>query len=395
MTNIKNVSDLRGTGSLMISAIIGATKIIEDLHHTILNLAGKLSVLHLTKGITEPIYRNIHAVCKYFDGGGIDTVLNKVVPLFVKKVSVRETVLSILNGVLGDYLAASNNPLTISMQLRRNGEPLSMDDKLFSNLESGSKLALMIHGACMNDLHWNKRGHDHGADLARDMGYIPIYLYYNTGLHISENGKLLSNLMETFINKLPQPIEIVIIAHSMGGFVSRSACHYGKLDGHTWLNYLRKLVFLGTPHHGSPLERWGNRIDLLLEKSPYSIPFSRLGKIRSAGVTDLRYGNLLDNDWKGRDRFKKSGDIRVSVPLPDGVQCYTMAVTIVRKSNNIGDNFIGDGLVTLNSALGCHENTDLKLLFPENHQWIGRNMNHMDFLNQSEVYETIKRWLKE
>ena len=109
----------------------------------------------------------------------------------------------------------------------------------------------------------------------------------------------------------------------------------------------------------------------------------------------MRYGNLLDDDWKGRDRFEHSGDSRVAVPLPDGVQCYAIAATIVKESSKIGDHLIGDGLVTLNSALGRHENADLNLSFPETHQWVGRDMNHLDLLNQPEVYETIKHWLKD
>ncbi|MBF0234721.1 MAG: hypothetical protein HQK65_17015, partial [Desulfamplus sp.] len=108
MATIKNVSSLRGTGRLTIAAIIGIIDIIEDLHYTIASLAGKLGALYLAKGIPGLIYRNIRAVFRYFDGDGIDTVLDKVVPIFVKKASVRETALSILNGVLGDYLAASN-----------------------------------------------------------------------------------------------------------------------------------------------------------------------------------------------------------------------------------------------------------------------------------------------
>jgi hypothetical protein len=142
------------------------------------------------------------------------------------------------------------------------------------------------------------------------------------------------------------------------------------------------------------LERAGNWIDIILEISPYSAPFSRLGKIRSAGVTDLRYGNILDEDWKGRDRFEYSGDRRIAVPLPDGLKCYTIAATTSEKSSILGDKLIGDGLVTLNSALGRHKKADLNLLFPETHQWIARDMNHLDLLNHLEVYETIKHWLE-
>ena len=184
-----------------------------------------------------------------------------------------------------------------------------------------------------------------------------------------------------FINRLPKPVELVVIAHSMGGLVSRSACHYGQVEGHSWLNHLRKMVFLGTPHHGAPLERAGNWVDILLEISPYSAPFSRLGKIRSAGVTDLRYGNILDEDWKERDRFNCRGDHRSAAPLPEGLQCYTIAAATGKKSSMLGDKVIGDGLVTLDSALGRHKNAELNLSFPKTRQWIARDMNHMDLLS--------------
>lgn len=142
------------------------------------------------------------------------------------------------------------------------------------------------------------------------------------------------------------------------------------------------------------MEQGGNRIDNFLEISPYSKPFSRLGKIRSAGITDLRYGTLLDEDWMGRDRFEASDDRRTPVPLPAGVLCYTIAATIGKESSKLGDGLIGDGLVPLNSALGCHKNPDLTLLFPETHQWIARNMKHLDLLNHPDIYKTIKKWLK-
>jgi hypothetical protein len=399
MAKANNGSDLRGAGRLTIDAVRGITDLIEDLHQTIASGAGMPGSQdqQRTAGLTGMVYRNVRAVSGLV-GGGIDAVLGPLVSLFGEKDAVpgRAAVVAALNGILGDHLAAAQNPLTISMQLRRNGMSLSGDDRSFSRAiqEAGGKLALLVHGACMHDLQWNRQGHDHGAALARDLGYLPIYLHYNTGLHISENGRIFSELMETFLNQVPHPIDLVIVAYSMGGLVSRSACHYGNLDGHHWLKHLRKLVFLGTPHHGAPLERGGNWIDTLLEISAYSAPFSRLGKIRSAGLTDLRYGNLLDDDWKGRDRFAHSGDSRAAVPLPDGVQCYAIAATIVKEASTVGGDFIGDGLVTVNSALGRHENADFNLQFPKTHRWVGRDMNHLDLLNQPEVYKNIKQWLK-
>jgi pimeloyl-ACP methyl ester carboxylesterase len=398
MANIKGESDIRGAGNLTLDAIAGITDLVEAMHHTISSLGGILgeSNQNRTTGITGLVYRNIRTVSGLV-GGSIDLLLKQFSSLLGEKCSSpeREVVLAALNGVLGDHLAARNNPLAIPMQFRLNGVPLAMGDQAFKQLvrQSDGKIALMVHGSCMNDLLWNRQGHDHGTALANDLGYLPVYLHYNTGLHISQNGREFANLIEVFFNQLPLPIELVIIAHSMGGLVSRSACHYGKVAGHSWLNHLLKIVFLGTPHHGASLERAGNWIDIILEISPYSAPFSRLGKIRSAGVTDLRYGNILDEDWKGRDRFEYAGDHRSAVPLPEGLQCYTIAATTSKESSMLGDQLIGDGLVTLNSALGRHKNADLNLLFPETHQWIARDMNHMDLLNHSEVYETIKQWL--
>jgi len=397
-SNPNNLStDLRGAGHLTIEAISAITDIVESLHHTITSFSGILGEpdQNRTKGITGMVYRNIRTVTELV-GGGIDVLLDQLSLMLDETNSspAREAVLSALNGVLGDHLVSRNNPLAIPMQFRRNGKPLN--DQAISEAvqQSKGKLAMMVHGSCMNDLQWKRQGHDHGKALFHDLGFVPIYVHYNTGLHISENGRKFSDLLETIINQSPQPIELSIIAHSMGGLVSRSACHYGKISGHTWLNHLRKLVFLGTPHHGAVLEKGGNFIETILEISPYSAPFSRLGKIRSCGLTDLRYGNVVDDDWKGRGRFDLSGDHRIPVPLPEGVQSYSLAATTCKKRNKLTDDVIGDGLVTLRSALGHHKNAELNLLFPESHKWVGQNMNHMDLLSHPEVYKTIKKWLK-
>jgi hypothetical protein len=391
-------TDLHGAGRLAIDAVIGVTHIAESLHRTITSLPGVLgpSDQNRTKGITGMVYRNIRTVTKTV-GNGIGFLLDRPGSMLGKQDAApsqrREALISALNGVVGDHLVAAENPLAVSMQFRRNGKPLSEQALLEMIQQSDGRIAIMVHGSCMNDLQWHRQGHDHGAALATDLGFMPLYVHYNTGLHISENGRKLSHLLERTIAQSPKPIALFMVTHSMGGLVSRSACHYGKTSGHAWLNHLRKLVFLGTPHHGSPLEKCGNWIDRFLEISPYSAPFSRLGKIRSCGITDLRYGSVLEDDWKGCDRFKFRGNQRIPVPLPEGVACYAIAASTRKKSKKF-KTLMGDGLVTTSSALGRHKNAEFNLSIPPSHQWIGRNMNHMDLLNHPEVYETIKKWLE-
>jgi hypothetical protein len=142
------------------------------------------------------------------------------------------------------------------------------------------------------------------------------------------------------------------------------------------------------------MERGGNWIDTILGRSRYTAPLSRLGKIRSAGITDLRHTYLLDEDWHGRDRFARAGGHHKALPLPQGVKCYAIAATTGKQAGDLKDRLIGDGLVPLDSALGRHQEAGRNLSFPESRQWIGYEMGHLDLLSRSEVYERIRRWLE-
>ncbi len=390
------VDDLRGATRLAVEATRSVTDLVEAMHH---GIAGGPSILGRpldapTRFFTKPIYGSIRGVTRLV-GAGIDAALAQLAPLLGGREPglEREAVLAVLNGVLGDYLAESGNPLAIEMRLRDGGHPLELDRQALRLAfpQAGGKLLVLVHGSCLNDRQWARLGHDHGAALARDLGFTPVYLHYNSGLHVSANGRAFAALLEALAAAWPTPIdELVIIAHSMGGLVSRSACHSGEAAAHTWRRRLRKLVCLGSPHHGAPLERGGHFVDLLLGISRYSAPLARLGKIRSAGVTDMRFGNVLDEHWEGRDRFAHAHDVRTPLPLPAGVQCYAIAAT---KEHATGGKRQGDGLVPVDSALGRHAKPELTLGFPEAHQWIARGMDHLDLLGRAEVYATIRSWL--
>ena len=397
-------ADLRGVAQLATQATSGVTRIAEGVHQSVWRTMGVPGGKELgqTGGITGLVYQSIQGVTQLV-GKGLDGLLSKLEPLLKSAVDgdvptpEREAVLAALNGVIGDSLVASGNPLATPMSLRYQGAALDWQ-ALPPMPEATGKVVLLIHGLCMNDLQWQSSGAtlagNHGATLAAELGYTPIYVRYNTGLHTSQNAHELSRKLEQLLAHWPTPLdELTVIGHSMGGLMMRGALHYARADGLRWPGVLKQIVFLGTPHHGAPLERAGNWIDVILGSTPYSAPFAKLGQLRSAGITDLRYGHLLDLDWQGHDRFRREPDSRQRLPLPEGVTCFAVAATLAAKRSALADRLIGDGLVPLYSALGEHDDPTRTLQFAKANRMIAYRTNHMALLSSPAVTQQIVAWL--
>ena len=353
-------SDLRAASRLAVQATLGLTDLVENLHHNIARVAPPLGAVSMapTSGITGLVYRSIRGVARLV-GGSLDALLGQVDALLGPGAAdaspKREAVIAALNGVLGDHLAATHNPLAITMNMR-------------GPAAHGNRTLIMVHGLCMNPQQWQRGGHDHGAVLAAEGGFTPRYLHYNSGLSVASNGALLADLLRD----MPEPPrELVILAHSMGGLVARSACHQAQQRGDDWPGRLKKMVFLGTPHHGAALERGGHALDVILGASPYTAAFSRLSQLRSAGITDLRHGRVFGDE---------------PVPLPAGVSCFAAA-------GELGPGLIGDGLVSVNSALGRHRQASRRLNFEPARQWVGKGIGHLDLLSHPQVLAQLRAWL--
>lgn len=279
------------------------------------------------------------------------------------------------------------------MQFRHQGKAIALEKKSFEATypNINGKILLMVHGSCGNDIQWTRKEHNHGECLAEESGQTLVYLRYNSGLHISSNGRMFSELLEELVSNWPVPVEeMTIISHSMGGLITRSAVHYGEQAQHRWTENLKSIVFLGTPHQGAILERVRNYLHVILAALPYAKPFARLAKIRSAGVTDLRYGNLVDEDWQGDNRFEINGDQRQFVPLPNDVACYCIAGVIGEEGSC---ETVGDGLVDVKSAFGQQKISAKNLEFEEGDTWIAYQTTHLDLLSNPEIYTKIKAWL--
>ncbi len=411
MKRARAMSDLRGFSRLAVEATMAMTDLVEEVHRSVTTVpeAGAPGPARprRMRGITGFVYRTIRTITHWV-GHSVDGGLAQLQPLLLAPAAEipaapaaaapvsphRDAVLAALNGVLGDHLEATRNPLAIPMQFRRAGVELD------PRKERGSRILLLVHGLCRSDLGWLRKGHDHGAILAAALGFAPVYLHYNSGRPVATNGRELAMRLESLVADWSEPVsEIAVVAHSMGGLVMRSACHVAECEGLAWRDRLRRIVFLGTPHHGAPLERGGNWVTLALDRSSYTAAFARLGRIRSAGITDLRFGHVLP--LRERDRFAPGRGLGDRLPLPEGVACFAIAATLAKGpaaaplpgAVAAARSVLGDGLVPVASALGDDADPERSLALPPAHRFVAYGTSHLDLLSRSDVCDQIRSWL--
>jgi pimeloyl-ACP methyl ester carboxylesterase len=310
-------------------------------------------------------------------------------------------VVSALNGVFGDTLARRRNALTLDMTVRRQGRDVELTranlKRAFPNAKP--KLVIFVHGLCETDEAWNgfparpaARRATYGHRMEVELGYTPIYLRYNTGRHISENGRDLAELLQNLVAAWPTDVhELVLIGHSMGGLVSRSACHYGL--GSACVARVHHVFTLGTPHRGAPLERAANAASAALVRLPETRPIARALNLRSSGIKDLRYGYLVDECWMDQDCDAYLRDTSREIPFLATARHYFICATLTREASATAGRIIGDLLVLRPSAWAQEPRTK-RLQFPIEHYYHLGNANHFDLLNHPAIFDQMRRCLQ-
>jgi pimeloyl-ACP methyl ester carboxylesterase len=307
--------------------------------------------------------------------------------------------LGILNGYLGDALAARESDLALEMTVRDRGADLPLDPPALALAlpDAAPRMAIFVHGLGETDASWRLRADatrpGYGVRLQRELGYTPLELRYNTGRHISDNGRELARVLEALHDAWPVPVEeIVLVGHSMGGLVARSACHYGERDGHAFTGAVRHVFCLGAPHLGAPIEKAFNALGWALAKVPETRPLARLVNVRSAGIKDLRYGACIEEDWCGCDPDELLTDRCHDVPFLPRARFYFVAATISRRLGDPAGAMLGDLLVRVPSASGSGRGRRIPFAIENGHRLDG--LTHFDLLNHPAVYEQIRAWLQ-
>ena len=341
--------------------------------------------------------------------------------------------LPVLNGALGNQLATRFDPRAIRMSFRRGGHDVAVAD--LGLAEPHQKTVVYVHGLMGDELIWQTGFGDapgsrrYGPRLAVETRSRALYLRFNSGLHLSENGRELHRLLTELVNAWPNAIgELVLVGHSMGGLVIRSAGYYGsQLSAESeessiaptaaavseenqlltpnaqiltqqvpWLVHLRSVFLIGTPNDGSWLEQNSHFTARLLERINL-FPTRFLSKAlnqRSNGIKDLRYSILVDEDWQDAHANDLTPPRTPVPPLP-GVRYHILMGSWLRATRPSAlREYFGDGLVGHGSARG-HATFGDEAALPTGasvRTAVFNQQHHGGLLTHPEVFQYLKHW---
>ncbi|MBV9290913.1 MAG: alpha/beta fold hydrolase, partial [Frankiales bacterium] len=261
--------------------------------------------------------------------------------------------------------------------------------------------AVFVHGLCETDASWRLGARDHyggsrsthGSRLRDDAGLTPVFVRYNTGRHVCDNGDDLESLLDDLVGGWPVPVtSLTLVGHSMGGLVVRAACHTATERGRSWVSLVRRIVYLGSPHLGAPLEVGVTKLVAALRRLPETAPVADALATRSVGIKDLRYGDIRGSDWADVDDLDAWRDEPSDcAPLLESAEHFYIGATIGRRNDTFAARVIGDALVPWSSASGTGRRRRLALDIDRGRHLGG--LHHFDLLNHPRVYAVLRGWL--
>lgn len=389
-----------GLAQLTTTGAVEITEIVESIHsEIILRPLGRFNEDHLRRWQQGLIRKAYNVVRQGMNHVG-NSITQNGVRLYRKSLKKQDRrilpdklkmLANVLNGMLGNHLVTRNNPLAVPMMLYdRYGQPFGT--------EVCGRVVILCHGLCLSYLSWYPTESDSlGEKVALSQPKSTVlYLDYNTGRRISENGHCLDQLLHELVENNPDITQIDLVGYSMGGLVSRSALFYGELHDSSWVDRVGNLITVGTPHQGAGLERISHHILDIIGNVPFAGSLSKMGNIRSAGIIDLRHGSIRDADWKhllSRDVLPE--EFRHPARLPTHIHTFLIAGSIAEGVyDSKASNWVGDGLVTIESALGESEG-EHDLLVPDGHKAVFYGINHLNLQDDSRVHEQVVFWLND
>jgi pimeloyl-ACP methyl ester carboxylesterase len=392
-------AELRAAGQLGGHALAGMVSRVEQVHRAVAGRAvGPLhEAAEPARIIHDAVARGVYATVRGASSAA-GSMSGRVASRFgtgnrAAGGNLALAMLAAVNAVAGDRLGPDLAPLAIKMAVRAGEQDVDLvtEELAAAFPQPTARLAVFVHGLSETDRSWHRKAAAHlpyGPRLHADFGYTPVYLRYCTGRHVSDNGRNLADLLDRLLASWPVQVrDVVLVGHSMGGLVIRSACHHGTQASALWAQRLRQVFYLGSPHMGAPLAGAAGLAGLAPGKTPETRPFVTLVNGSSSGIKDLRYGYLPSVDWDGCDQDSCLLDHRSDVPLLSEAGHFAVSATVTADPASPVGAVAGDLLVQPASAQGSRRGRQ-HIPFPGRRGLGG--MHHFDLLNHPAVWAAMR-----
>jgi len=401
-------ADIEALGDLAGEALAEGGTLVKDLHAGIagrpFGILGPMAapVRFVHDGVSEAIYGSVRGGLRAASRRGAGALARRAPDEGPALAGTPggSLALAALNGLYGDHLSARGSELALGMDVRRHGADVPLGPAALADAfpDATSRIAVFVHGLFETDEAWrllplrgDRARRTYGERLQDELSFTPVHLRYNTGLRVSENGRALARLLDELVAGWPTGVEeLVLVGHSMGGLVARSACHYGDLDGRRWTDSVRHVFCLGTPHLGADLEKGVNVLGWALGRLPETRPFGTVLNARSTGIKDLRFGSCVEEDWCDCDPDEFLRDRCQEAPFLPGAHYYFISAAL--SPGPLG-TLLGDLLVRSPSASGRGNGRGRSIPFEVDNGRELAGLTHIDLLNHPDVYEQLRTWI--
>jgi pimeloyl-ACP methyl ester carboxylesterase len=403
-------TDIEAIGELAGEALAAGGAFIKEMH---VNIAGRpfdalgpaaAPVRTVHDGVSHAVYGGVREALRLGARGGASLVARRSGDdgPALAATSAGSLALGAINGLYGNHLTERGHRVAFGMTVRRGGEDVTLTAEGIAAAfpDATSRIAVFVHGLFGDEENWRRfplrgdraRRRTYGERLQDELSFTPVAIRYNSGLRVSQNGRELARLLDDLAAGWPIRVEeIVLVGHSMGGLVVRSACHYAGQDGRHWANEVRHVFSLGSPHLGADLEKGVNVLSWAFGRLPETRAFGAFLNARSVGIKDLRYGACVDEDWcscEDPDEFLR--DRCTEVPFLPDAHYYSIGATLM--DGPVG-SALGDLLVRIPSASGRGNGKGRSIPFEVDNGHELTGLTHMDLLNHPAVYEQMRTWI--
>lgn len=300
-----------------------------------------------------------------------------MVPLsIVENLEIPSRLLPVLNGLSGDVLAEKRNRWAIQMSFRLGGEDISIP-QIKAQVPLKKQIVILVHGLMADETIFAEM-HKH-----LEKNHTVLTVRYNTGKHISQNGRNLLRLLDQLYRALGEQ-NYTLVGHSMGGLVIRSACYYAQKRNLPWLAHVPNVFLIAVPNSGAGLEKLGHVTASTLKwiNRWHLGTVGNVIQLRSNGIKDLRLGLMLEKDW----RYSKTPYPMKKSPVPpvEGVHYHILLGSLHRNDKSFLARFIGDGMVSQSSGISkTLENASTVKIFPgTGHNSILKNRRVLGYMSR-------------